>query len=131
MVSSDLDRTSAGAVRNRRDVVSEPATTVVIGGRRPADPFGADLWVAMLAWPRDHPAFMGGRDRPGHDGSVGMGAPDNEPAGRRPAVAASDKRRKRGRFTVNTVKYGGVDRIYGGARNSPRYSPNLKNPGGR
>jgi hypothetical protein len=32
--------------------------------------------------------------------------------------------------TVNTVKYGGVDRNYGDARNSRRHSPNLKNPAG-
>jgi hypothetical protein len=83
MVSSDLDSSFVGAVRSRRDDVSAPTQTAVIGGRRPADPFGASRWVAMPGMATRNPAFLGGRDRPGHDGLVGMGAPDKEPARRR------------------------------------------------
>jgi hypothetical protein len=83
MVSSDLDRLMVGAVLSRRDDVSAPTQTAVIGGRRPADPFGASRWVAMPGMATPHAAFLGGRDRPGHDGFIGMGAPDKEPARRR------------------------------------------------
>jgi hypothetical protein len=57
MVSSDLDRPMAGALRSR--------------------------WVAIPGMATRNPALLGGRDKPGHDGLVGMGAPDKEPARRR------------------------------------------------
>jgi hypothetical protein len=105
MVSSDLDISFVGAVCSRRDDVSAPTQTAVIGGRRPADPFGADLWVAMPALPRlMRRSWVAGT---GPAMTVLSGWVRRRPAGsrrcRRIEKIPTETRRKSGRFTVITV----------------------------